>query len=297
METTKPDFARLRHFWTLRSVVVAGNFRDAAAKNQVSVSAISQTVSGLERKLGRKLFVKKNRALAPTRHCLELLAQVEPAFQAVQAFSSYRASPEPIPAMTWLDLGVSHGFAADLLPRLTRQLTTKLPKMRLKLKVGSCTELVGLVKKGELCMALVANGGDHRGLSRYPVFEDRLGLFVSARRSVSEGEADAEKGIAALAREGTSGHPAYYARFLRAIAAKYPTRVSCDDYDALYEIAASGALPAILPTRLASRQPGVLREVTAKTGTLGTIHAELVSQATCDPREDSFLVSEIRSLL
>ena len=73
--------ASLEKFWTLKLVVESGSLKQAATVSKVSISAVSQSLTGLEKTLGRKLILRKDRKLLPTQYCREILSSFEPALQ------------------------------------------------------------------------------------------------------------------------------------------------------------------------------------------------------------------------
>src|SRR3954471_7011141 len=67
------------------TVARAGNFTRAAAKLGVSQSALSQTVRGLEARLGLRLLTRTTRSLAPTEAGERLLRTLGPALDDINA--------------------------------------------------------------------------------------------------------------------------------------------------------------------------------------------------------------------
>lgn len=64
-------------------VVEEGSFTRAAARLGVSQSALSQTIRGLEERLGLRLLNRSTRSVAPTEAGDRLLARVQPAMQEI----------------------------------------------------------------------------------------------------------------------------------------------------------------------------------------------------------------------
>jgi DNA-binding transcriptional LysR family regulator len=303
MQNSELDFNQLKKLWTLKLVVEGGGLRQAATRSKVSVSAISQVLTNLEKNLGRSLFLRKDRKLFPTTFCIEILGAIEPAFKTFSELQSIKIPTCEIPKLAWLDFGVSDCVAVNILPGLVTQLTKKLPQMKLKLRVGKSVELTRLVKNGGLCMALVTENDSIKGISSYPIFKDRLGLYSAAHgwASASNFESAQESGIASIL-PGGEGHPLYYSRFLKALNCSFRRSLASDSYETLYSIAASGTMPAVLPSRMALRVPGLLREIPLPEAVIGKkppgeFDICLVSQKSCDPIEDQFLISELKSLL
>lgn len=300
MHFAEPDFNQLKKLWTLKLVVQSGSLKHAASQSRVTVSAVSQTVSSLEKVMGRKLLVRKDRSVMATQYCTQVLKAVEPAFVACGIVSQFQVCSLDLPKMTWLSFGASESIAADLLPKFVKQVRGKLPKLKLTLHVSRCGILTNLVKKGDLCMALVTENDAMTGVSVYPIYEDRLAVYCAAQGPIAELGRTAinQCGVAGLLPEA-EGLPLYYSKFLRNIDTKFRAALSSDNYETLYALAASGSMCAILPTRLANRRVGVLKEIplTSKKSEIGKFKVSMISQLGCDPGEDEFLVSELRSLI
>lgn len=71
----------LRDLNALVTVVEEGSFTRAAARLGVSQSALSQTIKGLEDRLGLRLLHRSTRSVSPTEAGGRLLARVQPAMQ------------------------------------------------------------------------------------------------------------------------------------------------------------------------------------------------------------------------
>jgi DNA-binding transcriptional LysR family regulator len=297
MNFIESEFTHIKKISILRQVVSAGSLKKAAVQRKVSVSAISQSITSLEQALNRKFFVRKGHRLVPTQHCLEVLASAEPAFIALENINKAFLPETCIPRIDWLDFGISDCVAADVLPKLVKNLKARLPQIKLKLKVSECSQLTSQVRKGELCMALVASTEAPKAVSAYPILEDRLGLYVSSDSQITKESEISEIGSLS---PSTDGHPAYYLRFMRQLRRQLKVSVGCDSYEALYEIAAAGVLPVVLPNRIATKRAGILREVTLDKKSekmSGQFILFLISQKTCNPAEDDFLLNELRSLM
>ena len=295
-QITEPDFTQLKKLWTLKQVVELGSLKRAADRSKVSVSAISQSLTGLEKTLGRKLLVRQDKNLVPSQYCLELLNQVEPVFQIFSNLEQASMCALKAPQMTWLDFGVSECLAGSLLPELTKSLRLKLPKLKLTLRVGKCDSLIKSVREDKLCMAVITEQETPKGVSSFELFSERLGLYCSNEFSEKEGR---DLDVAVLI-PGLNGHPYYYSKFLKAISLSLRPALTSDNLESLYMIAASGTMAAVLPERYAMRNPSVLREIRLpvheKSPTLGQYKVSMISQKNCDPAEDEFLLSEIKNI-
>lgn len=284
---------------TLDLLVEAGSFRAASARAQVTQSALSQTVSTLESIFGYPLLVRESGSVRATDACLSLLEKLRPVLRSLDDITGDVGRPKAdLPALASLDLGSYESLAISVLPALTRRLKSAFPKLHLTIKIGRSGELVKLIRKGELCMAITTELDSTDGLSILPLAEDRFGVFVASDHpQVSRGrEALKELWLGTLA-PGKEGYPRYYARYIRAL--KLPkAAVVSDSFEALRAMAAEGAIAAVLPMRVANRGgDGALSEL--KLGAspkAGSHKIVLVSPKNCDQQESDYLAAELRRL-
>lgn len=68
----------LRDLHAFATVADEGSFTRAAARLGVSQSALSQTIRGLEERLGMRLLSRTTRSVAPTEAGERLLAKIRP---------------------------------------------------------------------------------------------------------------------------------------------------------------------------------------------------------------------------
>ncbi len=93
-------------------VVEEGSFTRAAARLGVSQSALSQTIRGLEERLGLRLLNRSTRSVAPTDAGQRLLARVQPALQEIHEgltqLSELREKPAGTVRITADEFAVHH---------------------------------------------------------------------------------------------------------------------------------------------------------------------------------------------
>src|SRR5258708_2656717 len=73
---------QIKKLWVLDLIIQSGSLRKAALQAKVSPSAISQTLSALERSFGKPLLVRNKGEVTPTQDALSILNVVRPAFDA-----------------------------------------------------------------------------------------------------------------------------------------------------------------------------------------------------------------------
>lgn len=104
------------------TVAREGSFTRAAAQLGVSQSALSQTVSALEAKLGLRLLTRTTRRVAPTDAGERLLASVGPRLEGIEADLASLSELRDKPAANIRLTASEHAADSILLPKLTRLL-------------------------------------------------------------------------------------------------------------------------------------------------------------------------------
>lgn len=285
---------QIKKLWVLDLIVQSGSLKKAALRAKVSPSAISQSLSSLEKSVGKPLLIRERGTISPTSDAIAILEAVRPAFAALDRMRNL--AHDPVPKLSWMKFGTYESMAIDVLPGLIHSLREKMPQLRLGLRISRTSNLLTMVRKGELCAALVSETDDLDKFYVKVVGEDRLGIFVSPKVAQVGWRAVEQMGYGSLA-PSRSGFPRYYSKFLRKLDAAKPLAVS-DSFESLRSAAAAGAIAAVLPHRVAQRSGGLVEIHSPKPGTETGAHKIcVVSQASCDREETDFLAKEISRLL
>jgi DNA-binding transcriptional LysR family regulator len=291
---------QIRKLWILDLVLRHGSLKKAALTAKVSPSAISQSLTSLEKSLGKILLIKAKGSINPTPDALVILDIVRPAFAAFDRLRELNAAP--FPKINWINFGTYESIAIDLLPGLLQSLRRKMPNLRLRLRISRTANLLNMIRKGDLCSALITEVDDLEKFYVKQVAEDRLGLYASKGQRISSygWSAIREFGLGSLA-PGPDGLPRYYTRFLRQHNLAKPSILS-DSFETLRAAAAAGSVIAILPNRVAKRSDDLIElkvgGATEKSSKETGRHKILiVSQRNCDRQEVDFLAEEATHLL
>ncbi len=289
---------QIKKLWVLDLIIQSGSLKKAALQAKVSPSAISQSLSSLEESVGKPLLVRDRGAITPTQEALSILEVVRPAFEAFDRLRDLNHAP--VPKLTWLNFGTYESIAIDILPGLIHSLRKKMPHLRLGLRISRTSNLLTMVRKGELCSALITEIDDLGRFYVKDVAEDRLGLYVSSRLPIAqEGWGAIEKfGIGSLA-PGKDGFPRYFAKFMKQLDSVRPFILS-DSFETLRAAATAGSLVAVLPHRVAMRDDNLLEITPPKSKAFketGKHKICIISQSSCDPAETDFLAIEAGALL
>lgn len=291
---------QIKKLWILDLVIQKGSLRKASLHAKVSPSAISQTLSSLEQAFGKPLLIRDRGIVIPTQDALEILEIVRPAFDAFERLRFYTGAP--VPKMSWLNFGTYESIAMDLLPGLIHSLREKLPDLRLGLRISRTSHLLTMVRKGELCSALIAEVDDLHRFYVKDVTEDRLGLYVSKLHPISShGWSAIQKfGFGSLA-PGRDGLPRYFTKYVRQYELTKPTILS-DSFETLRAAASAGSIVAVLPNRVAKRLDDLI-EISPKRSNgkeakeSGRHRIYVVSQTNCDRSEADFIAELAGKLL
>ncbi len=246
--------------------------------------------------MGKPLIIRNRGEIVSTADAEAILKVVRPAFAAFSQLSDLR---NPTPQISWLNFGAYESIAMHILPGLLHRLRDKMPKLKLSMHIHRTAQLLTMLRKGELCSALITEIDDLDRFYFKTVGEDRLGFYVSKNFEIAQMGWSAVKkfGLGSLA-PGKDGLPRYFSKFLRQQEEK-PSILS-DSFETLRHAAASGELVCVLPQRVAQRQNDLL-EIYPRNRTqreaLGVHKIFLVSSANCDKEEADFLATEIEFLL
>lgn len=287
---------QIRKLWILELIIQAGSLKGAAARAKISPSAVSQALTALEKTVGRPLIIRSKGSVSPTQDAINILELIRPAFEAFDKLSSLGS--QPVPQMSWLNFGTYESIAVDILPGLLHRLRDVMPNLRLSLRIGRTSQLLTMVRKGELCSAIITEVDNLERLHKIQISEDRLGLYVSNQHPIAQKgwKAVETHGLGSLA-PGKDGLPRYYNKFLKRLQGLRPSVLS-ESFETLRAAAASGAIVSVLPHFVATRHSDLL-EVTPpgpdkENGRHGIF---VVSQSNCDVEEAQFLAQESKKLL
>ena len=293
----KADFNvdQIKKLWLLDLIVQSGSLRAAAARAKISPSAVSQSLTSLEKMIGKSLVIRGKVAATPTQDALLILDIVRPAFEAFERLSELGS--QPIPKMSWLNFGTYESIAVDILPGLIHFIRSKMPNLRLGIRINRTADLLTMVRKGELCSAIVTETDGLQKFYQVPVLEDRLGVYGSARHPSGQmGLSAIEKfGLGSLA-PGKDGLPLYYKRFMKKLGTVRPSVLS-ESFETLRAATASGAITSVLPHRVAMRSDDlneiIIKDIPQHIGA----HKIFVISQNCDREEADFLAQVCKRLL
>jgi DNA-binding transcriptional LysR family regulator len=126
------------------TVAREGSFTRAAAQLRVSQSALSQTIRGLEERLGLRLLTRTTRRVAPTDAGERLLATIGPRLEGIEQDLAALSDLRDKPAGTVRITASEHAASSILLPRLA-ELLPSYPDI--KVEINTDYRMVDIVEQ------------------------------------------------------------------------------------------------------------------------------------------------------
>jgi DNA-binding transcriptional LysR family regulator len=194
------------------------NFTKAAEKCNVSQPSLTRAVKQLEEELGGDLFRRERPHAQLTElgeRMLPLMKQIYDSALGARSLASSIKSGE----LGSLKLALSHTVGLDLLIPHINELRRLFDRLELKLRRGSGTQVLELLKAGEAELAVGPDLAEQwERLDRWPLFNERLQLVVGARHNLASRSAVEIRDLDGepVLRCGDCDHAALIANFLSA---------------------------------------------------------------------------------
>lgn len=176
----------LRHFRAFLTVARLGSFTRAAAQLHVSQPALTVQIRQLEEALGLRLFDRNNRRVLLTASGQQL---VGPAERLLAEFDGLVRDAGDLSARRRgvVTIAVLPSVAADLLPDVLRELSTRHAGLDVRLHDVVAGRVVEMVKNLEVDFGIGSLDRPDPDLRWKPIVRDRLCAFVPAGRRVPRG--------------------------------------------------------------------------------------------------------------
>jgi len=169
------------------------SFQRAARACHVSQPGLSAQIQALENLLDARLFERNRRNVWITAAGEDVVRRARAVLDEVRGMvESAHSFKHPLRGL--LRVGVIPTIAAYLFPRVLPRVRRRHPELRLRLHEARTSELVSLLRRGELDLLVVALEAPLDGLERLSLFEDRFVVALPAahrlakRRRLREGE-------------------------------------------------------------------------------------------------------------
>jgi len=170
----------LRELSAFVAVVEEGGMSAASRRLHVSQSALSQTVSALERELAVTLLERTSSGVRPTEAGTTLLGEARAVLaryhQAVRTMSTYTTESSGI-----IRLGIPLELAPDVLPTALAKFATESPHTRVVPQHLSTAAQITALRSGQLDVGLVREHPAGSEFDAMLVAQETLGILVSSK--------------------------------------------------------------------------------------------------------------------
>jgi DNA-binding transcriptional LysR family regulator len=158
------------------AVAESGSLVGAASRLHLTPSAVSHALRALEGQLGCRLFERAGKRVLLNQAGEQLLAQVRPPLQALDA-AAQAIQQLGKWGQTRLRVGASASACQHILPGVIRELRKSHPRLELQVVSGDMTGLMTLIQDNKLDLALGVAPESEAGFELRSIFHDEL-LFV-----------------------------------------------------------------------------------------------------------------------
>jgi DNA-binding transcriptional LysR family regulator len=169
----------LRELNAFVAVVEEGGMSAASRRLHVSQSALSQTVSALEREIGVQLLERTNTGVRPTEAGATLLEEARAVLaryhQAVRTMGSYRSEASGV-----IRLGIPLELAPDVLPGALAKFTAEAPETRIVPRHLSTAAQFAALRSDELDVGLVRERPAGSEFDALLVARENLGVLIDS---------------------------------------------------------------------------------------------------------------------
>jgi DNA-binding transcriptional LysR family regulator len=162
---------------TFIAVAECGNFSETGRRLHLTQPAISQTIEGLERHFGVRLFIRQGRVARLTEEGQVLEPVARELLSAASRLEETMASlqGEVIGEMV---IGCSTTSGKYLLPGLIARFRKVFPRVRINVLIGSRDGVINRLLSGEVAFSVTSKKVEHHDLEYHEFFIDDVTLIV-----------------------------------------------------------------------------------------------------------------------
>jgi len=178
------DVFEFKDIEILQDIIKAGGFRAAAQKYNLSQSAISARVSGLEKKLGMKLFDRSNRQVRLTAAGLRFIEEAQRLSRARDRIWQELTHPGELSGT--IRIGVAETIVHTLLTDMLNKLKDDFPKVRFELSVDTSGQLGQALDNDDVDVAIMLRESVPQGAVAAPLKPVELGWYCAENMELDE---------------------------------------------------------------------------------------------------------------
>jgi len=244
------SFLNMIHkIWSLDQIVKAGDFKAASSILGVTPSALTQSVKTLESHFEKTFLIRERGRILLTSEgqiLLEKFSSVLDELEGLDQEFSEQDGPQKI------RIGAYDSLAIRYLPKLYSNILEINPNIKIDLQVGRSAELITLIHRGHLDMALVVT--PQKSDSYFTTLLAYNYLSIYTHKKNLDDEIDIHNlGVGCLRTE-SDGRQSFLIKALNLLGVKSKDlKVQTDSLESLLALCIEGNISAILPVDLANR--------------------------------------------
>jgi DNA-binding transcriptional LysR family regulator len=154
------------------TIVQEKSFQKAASLLNMTPSAVSHAISGMEKEVGFSLFIRGKQETTLTTHGELLLPYIRAVLKSEESLQETIAEFRGL-EKGMVKLGGFNSVCSLWIPHIVKEFQEKFPNIRIEIYQGTYADLVEWLRNGtiDLCMM---SGADAEGFDYMPLYRDRL---------------------------------------------------------------------------------------------------------------------------
>lgn len=241
----------------LLSAIDEGNLTKVAAREDVSLSAVSRRISDLEARIGVKLLHRRDRGIVPTDAAEANITRLRSLFNLIDLII------EDLQGVRDGDRGMVRVHAhlnaiCGALPAAVATFIAKFPSIDVLVDEATSTEIVHAVQVGECDIGLVSGAVDPGTLTILPWMTDELVVVLPQGHPLQAQDALRFVDVLDYPFIGMTPGKVLHTLFRRqatVLGRELAERVRVGTYESVQEMVAAGLGVGILPAAVASKFP------------------------------------------
>ncbi|EHL69817.1 LysR family transcriptional regulator [Cloacibacillus evryensis] len=154
------------------------NIKSAADELLISPPGLSMFLSGLEKRLGVKLFHRVGKHLSATDIGMEYISHAQKITEQKREFDAQLSDYKNEVTGT-ISVGLHPRRTTYMIPRAVKTLTNRYPKVKTKIFEGTSQELFEKVRSGDLDFSIINRECGDAALEAHELYRDRLVAVLS----------------------------------------------------------------------------------------------------------------------
>ena len=240
----------LRQLQYIVAIADCGRFHEAAKRLNVSQPGLSTQLAEAELDLGVTIFERGRNGATPTPVGEDIILQARRILTEVEELRTLALGSKKVMAGR-IRLGVLPSLGPYLLPRVTRELHTRFPDLRLAVSECDTQELDQGLREARFDI-IISTPDDHGGMKQAALFEEQLWVCGPPEDLIAAGQAPVTLQQLASRPLLTLGAGHRLSKLIAEIAREAGTTISSEyegsSLDAARQMAVMGAGYAIMPS-------------------------------------------------